>query len=99
LRCENASCVSGAERLYLSNKFLIVGGSPVSLRCQYCDHVVHPLFVGSIGAKTYAAELQSVDPTLLGSKDTVFFASEAQAKEAGFRYGSPAARGHNSRVA
>jgi aspartate carbamoyltransferase catalytic subunit len=99
LRCENASCVSGAERLYLSNKFLIVGTSPVALRCQYCDHVVHPLIVGSVGAKTYSAELESVDATQLGSKDTVFFASEAQAKEAGFRHGSPAARSHNSRVA
>jgi len=35
----------------------------------------------------------------MGSKDTVFFTSEAQAKEAGFRHGSSATRTHNSRVA
>src|SRR5262245_21259419 len=99
LRCENQSCVSGAERLYLSNKFLIIGASPAALRYQYCDHVGHPMFVGSIRSRTFTDRFGSVDAKQFADKDTVFFASEAQAKEAGFRYGSPAARGHDSRVA
>src|SRR5262249_33168498 len=99
LRCENQSCVSGAERLYLSNKFFIIGNSPISLRCQYCDQVVHPPFVGSLADRTFTAEPEAIDARRLADKDTVFFAGEAQAKEAGFKYGSSGIRNHNSRVA
>jgi aspartate carbamoyltransferase catalytic subunit len=84
IHCENPRCVSGQERRYLSNKFMIVDDSHVTLRCQYCDAVAVPRCIGNIKTRTYS-EISSADPTVSAGTDVVFFADEEEAQKAGFK--------------
>ncbi len=47
--CSNPRCVSiqGTEAKYIRPEFKIVGHQPLTLRCVYCEHEVHPQCIAS----------------------------------------------------
>ncbi|MFU8796313.1 MAG: aspartate carbamoyltransferase catalytic subunit [Dehalococcoidia bacterium] len=49
VRCPNANCVSNqsTETKYIKPEFKIVSNEPLTLRCTYCDHELHPEYVAS----------------------------------------------------
>jgi len=49
LKCSNRSCVSnqGTEARYIKPEFKIVSLEPLTLRCIYCEHELHPEYVAS----------------------------------------------------
>ena len=49
LKCSNRSCVSnqGTEARYIKPEFKIVSLEPLTLRCIYCEHELHPKYVAS----------------------------------------------------
>ncbi len=82
LRCASANCVTRAEseKRYLSPRFWIVVGEPLTLRCVYCEHEVKPSVVGNSRSKRYQADVAgwaNVD-----YEDLVLFNSEAEAAAA-----------------
>jgi len=49
VRCSNPSCVSvqETETKYIKPEFKIVDDQPLTLRCVYCEHEVHPQYIAS----------------------------------------------------
>ena len=49
LKCSNRSCVSnqGTEARYIKPEFKIVSLEPLTLRCIYCEHELHPEYIAS----------------------------------------------------
>jgi aspartate carbamoyltransferase catalytic subunit len=49
LSCPNTSCVSnqGTEVRYINPEFKIVSLEPLTLRCIYCEHELHPQYIAS----------------------------------------------------
>jgi aspartate carbamoyltransferase catalytic subunit len=49
VKCSNRNCVSNqeTETKYLKPEFQIVGSEPLTLRCIYCEHELHPAYVAS----------------------------------------------------
>jgi len=49
LKCSNTSCVSNqeTEMKYMRPEFRIVSSEPLTLRCIYCEHELHPKYVAS----------------------------------------------------
>jgi aspartate carbamoyltransferase catalytic subunit len=49
VKCPNTNCVSNQETeiRYIKPQFRIVSREPLTLRCIYCDHELHPKYVAS----------------------------------------------------
>jgi hypothetical protein len=49
VKCPNRNCVSNQETevRYIKPEFKIVSREPLTLRCVYCDHELHPQYVAS----------------------------------------------------
>jgi aspartate carbamoyltransferase catalytic subunit len=49
VRCPNMNCVSnqGTEARYIKPEFKIVSLEPLTLRCIYCEHELHPQYIAS----------------------------------------------------
>jgi len=49
VKCPNTKCVSNQETevRYIKPEFKIVSRDPLTLRCVYCDHELHPRYVAS----------------------------------------------------
>ena len=49
VRCSNPKCVSTqkGETKYIKPEFKIVNTQPLTLRCAYCEHEVHPPYIAS----------------------------------------------------
>jgi len=49
VKCPNVNCVSNqaTEVRYINPRFRIVSRLPLTLRCVYCDHELHPQYVAS----------------------------------------------------
>jgi aspartate carbamoyltransferase catalytic subunit len=49
VKCPNMNCVSNQETevRYIKPEFKIVSREPLTLRCVYCDHELHPQYVAS----------------------------------------------------
>jgi len=49
VKCPNINCVSNQETevRYIKPEFKIVSREPLTLRCVYCDHELHPRYVAS----------------------------------------------------
>jgi aspartate carbamoyltransferase catalytic subunit len=49
VKCPNTKCVSNQETevRYIKPEFKIVSREPLTLRCVYCDHELHPRYVAS----------------------------------------------------
>jgi len=49
IKCPNTKCVSNQETevRYIKPEFKIVSREPLTLRCVYCDHELHPEYVAS----------------------------------------------------
>jgi aspartate carbamoyltransferase catalytic subunit len=93
LKCLNRNCVSNQETevRYISPKFRIVSRLPLTLRCAYCEHELHPRFVassewhqGKLENKKYhsasSAFARRIDPDNL-----IVFASEEEAQARQFK--------------
>ena len=49
VKCPNESCVSNQETevRYIKPEFKIVSIKPLTLRCVYCEHELHPQYIAS----------------------------------------------------
>ena len=49
VKCPNRNCVSNQETevRYIKPEFKIVSSEPLTLRCVYCDHELHPQYIAS----------------------------------------------------
>lgn len=93
VKCPNTNCVSNQETevRYIKPAFNIVSRDPLTLRCIYCDHELHPQYVASSewhqrkleNKKYHSADshfAQKIKP-----ENLIVFASEDEAKTQRFR--------------
>jgi aspartate carbamoyltransferase catalytic subunit len=91
VRCPNINCVSNQETevRYIKPEFKIVSREPLTLRCIYCDHELHPQYVASSDwheGKLENKKYHSADSTFgrkIKPENLIIFASknEAQAQQ------------------
>jgi aspartate carbamoyltransferase catalytic subunit len=93
VRCHNANCVSSqdTEVRYINPRFWIVSRSPLTLRCAYCEHELHPPYVassdwhqGKIDNKRYHGA-DSAFARKINPENLIVFASEEDAQAQQFR--------------
>lgn len=84
IACTNPRCVTSqeSERRYLSQKFWIVDDQELTVRCAYCDFEQEPKVIARASTRKYHTETRRWKS--IGQKNLVFFADEAQAREAGY---------------
>ncbi len=93
LRCSNPRCVSNqqSEAKYIKPEFKIVAHQPLTLRCCYCEHEVHPSYIASsewhdgrlIYKKYHSADshwARKIKP-----ENLIIFNSEKDAQACGFK--------------
>ncbi|MBE0430519.1 MAG: aspartate carbamoyltransferase [Dehalococcoidia bacterium] len=93
IKCPNTDCVSNQETeiRYIKPKFKIVSRMPLTLRCIYCDHELHPQYVassewhqGKVANKKYHSAnsrfARSIRP-----ENLIVFASEGEAQAQQFK--------------
>lgn len=93
IRCSNPGCVSiqETETKYIKPEFKIVSFQPLTLRCVYCEHEVHPSYIASSdwhegrldNKKYHSADshwTKKIKPANL-----IIFDSESEAKAHGFK--------------
>ncbi len=93
IRCPNPKCVSiqETEKKYINPEFKIVNNQPLTLRCVYCEHEVHPPYIassdwheGRLNNKKY----HSVDShwtRKIKLENLIIFDSEGEAEAHGFK--------------
>jgi len=100
VRCSNPSCVSvqETETKYLKPEFKIVDLEPLTLRCVYCEHGIHPQYIASsewhqglLATKKYHGStshlIRKIKP-----ENLIIFDSESEAQAQGFKPSSYATR-------
>ncbi|MGB5926247.1 MAG: hypothetical protein WBH01_09200 [Dehalococcoidia bacterium] len=93
VKCPNTNCVSNQETevRYIKPEFKIVSRQPLTLRCIYCDHELHPQYVASSewhqrkleNKKYHSADshfAQKIKP-----ENLIIFASQEEARVKGFK--------------
>jgi aspartate carbamoyltransferase catalytic subunit len=95
IRCENRKCISvqETEQQYMKHQFQIVSNEPLTLRCIYCEHEIHPPYIAS--AKWHQGTVENkryykANSFMLGRikpENLIIFASEDDAKRQGFKPG------------
>ena len=95
VKCPNTNCVSNqkTEARYIKPEFKIVGRHPLTLRCIYCDHELHPQYVASSEwhqRKLENKKYHSVDSHFtrkIDPENLIIFDSEKGAQSQGFKPG------------
>jgi len=82
-RCEVETCIACREPARISSAFVVTRTDPVLLTCAYCHTRRQARFVGSRVERRYH-RLTSGQVRKIKRKNTVFFATEAEARAAGF---------------
>jgi aspartate carbamoyltransferase catalytic subunit len=93
VKCLNAKCVSNqdTEVKYIKPGFKIVSRAPLTLRCVYCDHDVHPQYIASSDwheGKLESKKYHSADSRMarkIRIENLIIFASEKEARAQGFK--------------
>ena len=93
VRCPNPKCVSvqETETRYIKPEFNIVTNEPLTLRCVYCEHEVHPQYIassdwhqGMLKCKKYHRAdshwVRKIKP-----ENLIIFDSESKAQAHGFK--------------
>lgn len=95
VRCTNPGCVSTqeSEARYIRPEFRIVDYRPLTLRCAYCEHEVHPPYIassdwheGKLETKKYHGA-GSQWARRIKAENLIIFDSEAEAEAHGFKPG------------
>ena len=102
IRCPNPRCVSiqETETKYIKPEFKIVSCQPLTLRCAYCEHEVHPQYIassdwheGRLDSKRYHRAdshwVRGIKP-----ENLIIFGSESEAQAHGFKPSHYASTGH-----
>jgi len=102
VRCPNPRCVSiqETETKYIKPEFKIVSCPPLTLRCAYCEHEVHPQYIassdwheGRLDSKRYHRAdshwVREIKP-----ENLIIFDSESEAQAHGFKPSHYASAGH-----
>ncbi len=93
VRCSNPKCVSTqeSETKYIKPEFKIVNTQPLTLRCAYCEHEVHPQYIassdwheGRLDNKKYH-NAESHWTRKIKPENLIIFDSESEAKAHGFK--------------
>jgi len=96
VKCSNTNCVSNQETevRYIKPEFKIVIREPLTLRCVYCDHELHPRYVASSDwheGKLESKKYHSADShwaRKIKSENLIIFASEKEAQAQQFKASS-----------
>jgi aspartate carbamoyltransferase catalytic subunit len=98
LKCQNNRCVTNqkTETRYIKPEFHIVSDDPLTLRCAYCEHEIHPSYIAS--SKWHQGTLENkryyyADSSMLKriqSENLLIFDSEDEALARGFKLGKRA---------
>ncbi len=96
--CSNRKCVTNqeTETRYIKPEFSIVCHDPLTLRCVYCEHEVHPQYIASSKWHQGTAEHKNyypADGSMLGRiqpENLLIFDSEEAAQAQGFKPGKRA---------
>jgi aspartate carbamoyltransferase catalytic subunit len=93
VRCANKLCVSNqeTEARYIKPEFKIVSLEPLTLRCTYCEHELHPQYIASSdwhegkleNKKYHSAESHWVRKIKL--ENLIIFDSQNEAQAKGFK--------------
>jgi len=93
VKCPNINCVSNqeTEERYIKPEFKIVSREPLTLRCVYCEHELHPRYVAS--SEWHQRRLEnkkyhSADSHLarkIKPENLIIFASEKEAQAQQFK--------------
>jgi aspartate carbamoyltransferase catalytic subunit len=101
VKCANPKCVSvqETEAKYIKPEFKIVNRRPLTLRCLYCEHEIHPPYVascdwheGRLASKKYHSA-DSHWSTKIKPENLIIFGSASDAKAYGFKPGHYAETG------
>jgi aspartate carbamoyltransferase catalytic subunit len=93
IKCPNTKCVSNQETevRYIKPEFKIVSREPLTLRCVYCDHELHPQYVassdwhqGKVENKRYH-RAESHFSRKIKPENLIIFASQKEAESHHFR--------------
>ena len=95
LRCRNRKCVTNqeTETRYIKPEFEIVSNDPLTLRCAYCEHEIHPQYIASSKWHQGIAENKRyyyADSFMLAriqQENLIIFDSEDEALARGFKLG------------
>jgi aspartate carbamoyltransferase catalytic subunit len=83
VRCSNERCVSTQETQgYLIPEFYIINHEPLTLRCVYCEHMIHPQYVGNSRSGKYFHS-NSAWVKWIGTENLIIFNSREEADRAG----------------
>jgi aspartate carbamoyltransferase catalytic subunit len=93
VKCPNTNCVSNQETevRYIKPEFKIVSRQPLTLRCIYCDHELHPQYAASSEwhqRKLESKKYHNADSRFaqkIRPENVVIFASERDAQARGFK--------------
>ena len=93
VKCSNANCVSNQETevKYIKPEFKIVSREPLTLRCVYCDHDLHPPYIASSDwheGKLESKKYHNADShwaRKIKPENLIIFASEKEAQAQGFK--------------
>ena len=93
VKCPNTKCVSSQETevRYIKPEFKIVSREPLTLRCGYCDHELHPQYVASSEwhqRKLESKKYHSADSHFarkIKPQNLIIFDSEKVAQSQGFK--------------
>ena len=93
LRCCNKKCVTEqkTETRYIKPEFKIISKDPLTLRCVYCEHEIHPHYIAS--SKWHQSTLDhkkyhrcdNFFPDHIKPENLIIFDSEDEAQAHGFR--------------
>ncbi len=93
VKCPNINCVSNQETevKYINPEFKIVSLAPLTLRCIYCDHELHPQYIASSDwheGKLESKKYHNADShwaRKIKPENLIIFASEKEAQAQQFK--------------
>jgi len=93
VKCPNIKCVSNQETevRYIKPEFKIVSREPLTLRCIYCDHELHPRYIASSDwheGRLESKKYHSADSHFawkINPENLIIFDSEKGARAQGFK--------------
>jgi aspartate carbamoyltransferase catalytic subunit len=96
VKCPNINCVSNQETevKYIKPEFKIVSREPLTLRCIYCDHELHPQYIASSDwheGKLESKKYHNADShwaRKIKPENLIIFDSEKGARSRGFKASS-----------
>ena len=91
VKCQNLNCVSFNESRYIKPEFEIVNLEPLTLRCVYCEHEIHPQYIassdwheGKVDTKKYHSA-DSYWARKIRPENLIIFDSGSEAEAHGFK--------------